>query len=147
MEPTIIEQIEAANAQIQTLVADLTAANALLAEAQTKATADAETIRALTEQAGALANAANEAAATIAAKDAELADKAASLADLAAKLKDAEAKLTLAPFADTRNGIDPINTTVGESMTHSDALEHLKTISDPKEKRAFYLKHIKPNIG
>jgi len=60
MEPTIIEQIESANAQIQTLGADLTAANALLAEAQTKATADAETIRALRQSATAnspLANA------------------------------------------------------------------------------------------
>ena len=141
MEPTIIENLEAVTAANAKLTEDLAAANALLTEAQAKATADAETIRALTEQAGALADAANDAAAQIAAKDAELADKTAALADIAAQLKDATDKLALAPFKDAASaGIDPVKTSV-ETTEGQDLWAAYNAITNPRARAEFWAKH------
>jgi hypothetical protein len=135
MEPTILENLDAVTAANATLTADLTAANALLAEAQAKATADAETIRALTDRAGALAVAVDEMKAAHDAKDAELAEAAGRLKEVSAQLKDATDKLSLAPFKDAASaGIDPIRTSIGGETSLS---EQLAGIKDPVERSKF----------
>ena len=135
MEPTILENLDAAKAANATLTADLTAANALLAEAQAKQATDAETIRALTDRSGALAVATDEAAATIAALESGKAELAGQVADLNAKLKDATDKLALAPFKDAASaGIDPIRTSIGGETSLS---EQLSGIKDPVERSKF----------
>ena len=141
MEPTIAESLEAAIAANATLTADIAAANALLSEAQAKATADAETIRALTEQAGAIAADLHAARAELDARNAALADKEAQLADIAAKLKDAEGKLALAPFKDSASaGVDPIPTAV-ESGQEQDLWAEYNAIQSPRARAEFWAKH------
>lgn len=138
-EPTIVEQLEAANLNGAKLTADLDAANALLAEtngklqlalaenatladAINKAKTDAEAVKAFADSQTAALEAANAEAATT---------KAA--------LEAANAKLSLKAFADI-SGREPINGGDGADAGTS-LSEQLSAIKDPVEKSRFMTKH------
>lgn len=146
-EPTIVAQLEAANLNGAKLTADLDAANELLAETNGKlqlALAENATL------AEAISKAKTDAEAVKAFADSQTAALEAASAEAAttkAALEAASAKLALKAFADIPGGRDPINGAGGDTGTSEDLWAAYAAIKDPAEKRAFYLKNIKPTLG
>lgn len=134
--PTITEQLDAATAQAAKFSADLTAASALLDEANAARAADAAKIQGLEHDLSGEIARVKELGDKLTAHESTIAAHAATIADLNAKLADATAKLTLAPFADaSTNGRKPVGETPGASGESLN--ERLAAIKDPKERANF----------
>lgn len=144
---TIVAQLEAANLNSAKLTADLDAANALLSETNGKLQL------ALAENATLAADLGAARADNLALMDAnhglnaQLEAANAEAATTKAALEAASAKLALKAFADIPGGRDPINGAGGDTGTSEDLWAAYAAIKDPAEKRAFYLKNIKPTLG